>query len=362
MKSVTIGSNQAGQRFDKFLRRYLPEAGSSFLYKMLRKKNITLNGKKAEGKEILTVGDEVRFFFSDETFAKFSEKSCGNTQSTRSVDIKEYLQAYKQRRGIEILYEDAHILLLNKPAGMLTQKAKADDFSLNEWMLGYLLSADARVREDFGFFRPSVCNRLDRNTSGIVLCGKSLSGSQALSKIIKERSLQKYYYTVCAGEIHDAREAYGYLVREGGSWGKGSCGSKVRVRPVADPRNQENDPTLQPPSGEALIHTAYRPLCVKEGFTLLEVELITGKTHQIRAHLAGLGYPIVGDAKYGDAKINASFQKRFHLNHQLLHAHHVVFPKEEQGAPAAVAGHMFTAACPGQFCQILKALQLFSEG
>lgn len=161
MQSVKINKNQAGQRLDKFLHKYLPCAGNGFLYKMLRKKNITLNGKKAEGKEILALDDEVCFFFSQETFAKFSGGAFESSGLSPSDDkeliclekgqkeeydsckpalAEEGRRAYQLLRAVEVLYEDENVLILDKPAGMLTQKAAAGDLSLNEWLLGYLLS------------------------------------------------------------------------------------------------------------------------------------------------------------------------------------------------------------------------------
>ena len=135
MQLLTIGKNQAGQRLDKFLKKALPNAGTGFLYKMLRKKNITLNGKKAEGKEILAPGDEVKCFFSEETYASLSGAGAAE-------DTSDYRKAYRSLKDISVLYEDENILLLNKPAGVLTQKAKPEDLSLNEWLIGHLLAAD----------------------------------------------------------------------------------------------------------------------------------------------------------------------------------------------------------------------------
>ena len=233
MKSVIIGKNQAGQRLDKFLHKYLPLAGDGFLYKMLRKKNITLNGKKAEGREMLALNDRVTLFFSDETYAKFSGRvddidserrdSAGRKEGgeTRDREVKrhssaleEYEKAYKSLRGISILYEDADCLILNKPAGLLTQKASAGDISLNEWLIGYLLSKNKEPEQELAFFRPSVCNRLDRNTSGIVLCGKSLAGLQYLSSCIKERRIRKFYRTICTGSLEKAAIVRGYLEKD----------------------------------------------------------------------------------------------------------------------------------------------------
>lgn len=358
MQSVTIGKNQAGQRLDKFLHKYLPEAGNSFLYKMLRKKNITLNGKKAKGKEILTEGDVIQSFFSDETFAGFAgqkmqagqdilpEKRAQAQEKESSPRIREYRSAYKNVKDITVMYEDEDILILNKPAGILSQKAKVEDLSLNEWLIGYLLAAGSISMEELKTFRPSVCNRLDRNTSGLVLCGKSLKGSRYLSRIIKEHSLRKFYYTICVGLIEEESLLEGYLQKDPKT-------NKVTIcKEMTDKENRTNASHLD------YIRTALTPLAFAEGYTLLGVELFTGRTHQIRAHLKSIGHPIIGDRKYGFSKENAFFEREFGLKHQLLHAHHIVFPEETDpdGTGALLAARRITAPCPGQFIKIARAL------
>lgn len=335
MQLVTIGPNQAGQRFDKFLHKQLPEAGTSFLYKMLRKKNITLNGRKAEGKEILAVGDEVKFFFADETFEKFSGKKIG----TQDASTKEYELAFSKLKGITVLYEDDNILIVNKPTGILTQKAEGKDLSLNEWVIGYLLHSGALTKEEFATFHPSVVNRLDRNTSGIVLCGKSLAGSQALSRIIKDRTISKFYRTICVGRLIGDQKLQGYLCKDAAS-------NKVTIRKEA--ASAEDN----------YIETAYMPITSNEDYTLLEVELITGKTHQIRAHLASIKHPIIGDYKYGIRKVNDAYKKDFALENQLLHAYRIVFPSNEKGVLEYMAGKEIIAPLPKQFERIVERLAL----
>lgn len=348
MQSVTIGANQAGQRLDKFLHKCLPEAGTGFLYKMLRKKNITLNGKKAEGKEMLSIGDEVRFFFSDETFAKFSGTSGTSTVSSESSAsfkqpsgaLREYLHAYKTLKGITILYEDANIIILNKPMGVLTQKASAQDISLNEWLIGYLLEQEAITESELRTFHPSVCNRLDRNTSGIVLCGKSLAGSQTLSRIIKDRTIQKFYRTICVGELKKDETLDGYLYKD-------TKTNKVTVcREITDLSQKQNFSPIQ---------TAYHPIVWETGYTLLEVELITGKTHQIRSHLSHIGHPIIGDGKYGNRKCNHLFKNNDGLQNQLLHAYRIVFPIED-GVLEPLSGCEIIAPYPKLFIRLEQKL------
>lgn len=184
MRELTIQNNEAGQRLDKFLSKYMNRAPKSFFYKMLRKKNITLNGKKAEGKEILSAGDRVKLFLSDDTIRQFSEH--------REYGI--YTARFEGAAGKpDIIYEDAHTLFMNKPVGMLSQKAKPDDISLVEYLTSYLLDTGQLTQESLRTFHPGVCNRLDRNTSGIVAAGKSLAALQQLSAMFHDRSIRKYY-------------------------------------------------------------------------------------------------------------------------------------------------------------------------
>lgn len=312
MQTHEIKAQEAGQRFDKFLHKFMPQATTSFFYKMLRKKNITLNGKKAEGKEMLKEGDRVSFFFSDETFAKFR----GDAMS--DVPTAVYEKAYGMLKDIQIIYEDEDVLMLNKPAGVLSQKAKPSDVSLNEWLIGYLLKQKKITAKELNTFKPSVCNRLDRNTSGLVLCGKSLRGSQNLTKLIREREVRKFYRTIVVGDMREGALVEGYLLKDEKT-------NTVTVYSLDDSNVPEDAQTIK---------TAYKPLKNYGKYTLLEVELITGKTHQIRAHLASIGHPIIGDAKYGKPETNKEAERRFGLKWQLLHAHRLEFPIMMEGLPS----------------------------
>ncbi|MDE6404758.1 MAG: RluA family pseudouridine synthase, partial [Lachnospiraceae bacterium] len=181
MYQVMITDREAGQRFDKYLHRILPNAGAGFLHKMLRKKNITLNDKKADGSEKIAVGDCVKVFFAQETLDLFmgkppeqsensgkSVKSAGQAAGQKPYG-QDYRTAYKQMSDIQMIYENGHILIADKPAGVLSQKAVKPDLSLNEWLIGYLLEKEELSESELTFYKPSVCNRLDRNTSGMVL-------------------------------------------------------------------------------------------------------------------------------------------------------------------------------------------------
>lgn len=332
MKKMIVTKNEAGQRMDKLLAKILSEAPKSFFYKMLRKKNITLNGKKAKGNEKLNVGDEITFFLSDDTFDKFSGK-----QMPVSDGIE---QAVEEEVSLSILYEDADLLFLNKPAGMLSQKAHPSDISLNEHLIAYLLRTGAITKDELRSFKPSICNRLDRNTSGIVAAGKSLKGLQQLGEMFRQRTMEKYYLTIVSGKIEEECYVHGYLKKKEET-------NKVLVRKDKFEDAQE-------------IETSYRPLASNDWCTLLEVHLITGRTHQIRAHLASLGHPILGDSKYGLKKVNDTMRKRYHLSHQLLHAWRMQFG-ETTDALEGVSGIQIMAPIPEIMQTILKGEKILWE-
>ena len=321
MKEFIINENEAGQRFDKYLAKLLREAPKSFFYKMLRKKNITLNGKKATGNEKLSPGDQVKLFLSDETFQKFSKE----TAAPRAVC------------DLDVIYEDADVLLVNKPAGMLSQPDESGEPSLVEYITGYLLERGTLTENDLATFRPSVCNRLDRNTSGIVAAGKSLAGLQALSELFRGRTLHKDYLALAKGVIKNEEHIRGYLHKD-------QKYNKVTVY------REKKDGALP-------IETVYTPLGDNGAVTLLKIRLVTGRPHQIRAHLASEGHPLMGDYKYGGERYNRICRERYGLKHQLLHAYRREFPRSQE-VPDHLSGKIFFAEPPELFCHILKEEQL----
>lgn len=322
MKEFQIRDNEAGQRFDKYLSKLLRNAPKSFFYKMLRKKNITLNGKKATGNEKLEAGDQVKLFLSDETFDKFSQQD----KAARAVTT------------LDVLYEDADVLLINKPAGMLSQPDDTKEPSMVEYVIGYLLEKGELTEEDLWTFRPSVCNRLDKNTSGIIAAGKSLVGLQELSELFHDRTVHKEYLCIVKGVLREKKHIKGYLYKD----------TKQNKVAIYKQKQKEAQP----------IETVYEPLDDNGEVTLLKVGLITGRTHQIRAHLASEGHPLAGDTKYGQDAFNRRYREKYQLKHQLLHAFRLSFPDGMEGRLSDLSGKCFRAPLPAQFERIIKEEKL----
>lgn len=331
MKEIVITDREAGQRLDKYLQKYLPQAPKSFFYKMMRKKNITWNGKRAEGGEKLKSGDTIRLFLAQETIEKFSG------EGKEQVPVK-----LPEKYFPEIVYEDDQTVIFNKPVGLLSQKARPQDISLVEYLIAHMLENGSITQEELKSFHPSVCNRLDRNTSGLVLAGKTVKGLQQLSGMLKERTMEKYYLTLVAGVLEKPEKICGYLVKDEKT-------NQVRV-------------SRKPLKDGALIETAYVPLGNNGKATLLKVELITGRSHQIRSHLASIGHPVTGDTKYGNTAVNSYYRKRYGLTSQLLHAWQICFP-EDCGSLAQLSGKQIRAKLPGLFQKILdgEGLKKFME-
>lgn len=359
MKEITITKREEGQRFDKYLCKYLPGATSGFLHKMLRKKNIKLNGKKAEGREKLSAGDLIQIFFSDETLEKFQNPQSGNGESYNSYNGKKSstggvskniktANAMQTGRGTEgtqdsyakgemgrirrtertertgaerkltkaelelrsqvrVLYSSEDILVFHKPAGMLSQRAKASDDSLNDYLIDYCVKQGIISREELAGFRPSIANRLDRNTSGIVLAGISIKGLQHLAAMLRERTLGKYYLCLVEGRVKEDARIAGYLTKE-------EKNNKVSLH-------------KEKVEGASYIETEYKVLKSTDKASLLKICLITGKSHQIRGHLASVGHPVFGDYKYGNRDFNNQIKWKDGVNYQLLHSYELVVPE-----------------------------------
>lgn len=350
MKEFSVNSANAGQRLNKYCGRILQNAPQSFIYKMLRKKNITLNDKKADGNELLVTNDKVKFFLSDETFDKFSKgENQGDTapgkKETKDVSgsiLKNSAQFSKTSslslRAEEIIYEDDNILICYKPEGELSQKAKPEDVSINERIVEYL---STKEKDDEVKFTPGVCNRLDRNTKGLITAGKNLRAQSFLSKLFRERTIHKYYIAVVKGELKGMLDSKLYLV-------KGSTTNKVRISKEATDDSQ-------------MIHSVFKGIAYNNGFSIVKIRLETGKSHQIRAQLAYLGFPVLGDTKYGDAGTNRILADDFEIRTQMLLAYELVFP-ECAGSFSNLSKKVFKCRIPYEFTAFWKENNLWAHG
>ena len=310
MKEVNITGKEENQRLDKFLLKYFNNAPKSFVYKMLRKKRIKFNGKKAEGNEIIKHGDKLQMYIAPETMdSLMSEK-----------------EIVKAERHFGIVYEDDNILVVSKPAGLLSHpESSADKNTLIDQILYYLYEKGEYDMSKESSFTPAICNRLDRNTGGIVIAGKNLAAVQAVNKAIAQRKIKKYYITMVRGEFTQEKELFGYHVKD-------ELTNTVKVLKKEAP-------------GAKKIFTKVKPIAVKDNFSLLEIDLITGKSHQIRAHLKSMGYPVIGDRKYGEMRVNTRFKDKYGLNNQFLFAYKIAW-HENEGVMAYLNGKEFTAVLP----------------
>ena len=309
MIEITLGLNQSNQRLDKVLQRHLREAPAGFVYKMLRKKNITLNGERALGNEQTVFGDTVQFYLSEETYQKMRGEQ--KRQNVEDISFPE----------IPVLYEDNDVCIFIKPAGILSQKATEFDVSVNEWVIFRARRNGIISDSDFESFRPSVVNRLDRNTGGIMASGMSMKGLRVLSELFRDRGLGKYYFTIVSGRAPEEACEKAWIMKLPGENKSGISFTEL--------------------SGSQPIETRWKRLqydTVRD-LSLLDVELVTGKRHQIRAHLSALGHPVLGDPKYGDPLVNRAFG----LSFQCLFCHRISFP---ECALSGVSGKTFSVPAP----------------
>lgn len=318
MFEIKITENEAGQRLDRFLRKYLKEYSLGDIYKLFRKNKVKVNGKKEKENYMIAVGDALQLFIAEPETGEHDKKQA----------------ALKTAKSINVVYEDGNILIADKPAGLLTHPDKPGDTdTLIDRALYHIYSKSGQ--QSSLTFTPAVCNRLDRNTGGLVLIAKNYGTLKAVNHSIRERSIRKLYLCVVAGKLKEQGEIKGFLSKDEES-------NKVRVI-----GNREADAKE--------IHTAYRTLRTCEGYSLLEVELITGRSHQIRAHFASLGHPLIGDMKYGDKRINEYFKKEFGLKHQFLYAYKVDFKDVHQDV-SYLAGRSYKSRLPKELKKITDTL------
>jgi len=320
LRELRIEKNESQQRLDRFLKKYLADATQGFIYKMIRKKNIKVNDERAKPDMMLEEGDLVQLYLAEETIEKFK----GERQHKRS------------RIDLDIVYEDENIVLMNKPVGLISH-GTGEEFQDNvvDALVGYLIDNGDYVPRLEKTFTPSICNRLDRNTSGIIIGAKNYQSLQLVNQAIKEGHVGKYYMTIVKGRVDKDFEHKAFLTKDE---------ERNRVE-ISDDDSE----------GGKEIWTRFKVLKREGDYTLLEVELITGRTHQIRSHLASLGYPVIGDRKYGNRRINEDFKSKYGLTDQWLHGYRLVLQGMEEPLDY-LNTREFTAPAGGLFARIEKDL------
>ncbi len=325
MREIVITANDAGQRLDRFLKKYLAGAPLSTVYRIIRK-DVRIGSRRPKEDEMLREGDVLRLYLMDEELE-------GYTRQKRA--------RHSAKRQFSICYEDENILAAGKPFGLLVHgdSAEKKDTLANQ-VVDYLIETGAYVPRLERTFRPSPAHRLDRNTTGLVLFGKNASALRALSAMMADKGsgIAKYYLTLVHGELKEELTLENSLLKDERT-------NRVRVLDAGDPRGK-------------YIKTIVRPVDRAGGFSLVEAELVTGRSHQIRAHLAYAGFPIAGDVKYCRPSQAAEARRRFGLTTQLLHAARLAFT-DPSGELEYLKGKEIRAELPQDFKDICG--QLFDK-
>ena len=373
MIKITAGRNDAEQRLDRFLRKYLRGATLGNIYKIIRK-DIKINGSRAgvKNETVIHEGDEISLYISDADFEKYTggSNASGAAEAPRGAgrDAGNASAAGKKRprRSFGIRYEDENIIAVEKPYGLLTHgDGREKKNTLVNQVIDHLIEKGDYVPRLERSFTPAAVNRLDRNTTGIVLLGKNAAALRTLNAMIRSKeSVSKYYITIVKGELEGELRLEGELVKDEArnivsvSAQTDESGAQGATASGCPPDASRNGRPASPQAagGRAKqITTIARPLAVNNGFTLAEIELITGRTHQIRAHMASAGHPVIGDTKYGDPAVNDSVASRYGLKAQLLHAYRLVINDADEPLEY-LKGREFKAPLTKQAAKVCRSM------
>ena len=292
MQKFTIGLNEANQTLEKYVRKVLKEAPLSFVYRLFRKKDVKVDGHWQKEKYILQEGEEVTIYITDEQLDEFKKK----TLDTNVSNISSW-----------IVYEDNNILLINKPRGVIVQKDEKDSIALDDMVISYLTNkGEYDPNKDLGY-TPAPSHRLDRNTAGLILFGKNIATLRYLATIMQDKNIiEKRYLTLVVGHLEKDGEIN-----------------------LSLEKNSKNGRVFVSEGGKTAL-TKYKVIKHIGNYTLVEVRLLTGRTHQIRVHFASIGYPVVGDTKYGNYEINHEIEDKYRFKNQFLIAYQLKFNKLDE--------------------------------
>ena len=318
MISFIIKKEEEGQTLEKFVKKVLSEAPLSFIYKLFRKKDVKVNGHWQDKKYFISSGEEVSIYITDSQLDEFKRQ----VESKQVEDISNW-----------IIYEDENILLVNKPRGVLVQKNSEDSNALDEMVISYLVNkGEYNPNKNLGY-KPAPAHRLDRNTAGIVVFGKNIATLRYLADALNDKSvISKRYLALVKGEIDKDGEINAPLL-------KNSKSQRVSV-------SNEGKPSI----------TRYKVVETFKGYTLLEVELLTGRTHQIRVHMAYINHPVIGDSKYGDYELNKLLESKYNFKNQFLEAYQLDFHKLNNPLKY-LSGRSFKISLNDEFLNLINSIK-----
>ena len=369
MREIMIGANDAGRRLDRFLRKYLKEASLGEIYKLIRK-DVKVDGRRRDQSYMLAEGEVLTLYLSDEAFDRLTgaDNSASSGATGRSAgDLagggygRTYRKTNRAKRQFGIIYEDDKILIADKPYGLLTHGDSHEKKNhLANQVKDYLIERGDYDPRAERVFAPAPANRIDRNTTGIVLFGKTASALKDLNTMIREDMIDKYYLTIVAGRIDKKLTLTGSLIKDEKSNKVTISTEGVCTAAVGTDAAGREIITVVKPLEQYIIEMSGRTVPA----TLAEVKLVTGRPHQIRAHLASIGHPVIGDSKYaagsgnsgGAPLLNEYAKRNFGLTTQLLHAQRLEFRETTEGL-AYLSGKSFEAPLPSRFKRALAELQ-----
>ena len=323
MREFIINDSENGLTLEKYVFKVLPAAPMSFIYKLFRKKDIKVNGHHEDKKYRLSANEVVAIYITDAQFDEFQKEKA----LVPNLKIKDW-----------IIYEDKNVLFINKPRGLLVQKSAPNDEALDQLVIEYLMATNQyNPNKELGFI-PGPAHRLDRNTSGIVAFGKNHDTLTMLFDLFKNHNLiNKHYLALVVGNVEKDKD--------------------IITAPLK--KDEKNNKVIVAKDGKTA-QTVYKVVKRYNGYTLLDITLLTGRTHQIRVHMSYINHPVVGDSKYGNFDTNKLFKEQYHFSNQFLHAYKIGFGDLKEPL-TNLSRKEFTAKPREEIANILTMLDNINE-